>query len=225
MTRTISALVALLLGTASAHMQMEFPPPLNSKFNPNTPPSQMDYDMVSPLFKDGSNFPCKGYHTLLGTRAGAPTAVLETDKYANVTIVGGTTHNGGSCQISLSTDGGSNFTVLESIVGGCPSSRNTSLAFKVPADAPLGDALLAWTWFNRVGPRDMFMNCASVTIKRGDGNAQHDRGRQGRNGRVDFKDRPQMFVANIGAADAACVTQETFDVAFPEPGPEVLQQS
>lgn len=214
-------LLAILLGTASAHMQMQFPPPLLSKFNPNTPPEYINFDMVSPLAKDGFDFPCKGYLGLLRTSAAAPTAVWQTGSSANVTIVSGTTHDGGSCQISLSADGGKKFTVLQSIIGGCPSSENDTLGFMVPVDAPLGDVLVAWTWFNRVGSRDMFMNCASVKIENGGVKA----GGMAQEGDIAFEDRPGIFVANIEGEEDGCSTHEMFDVVFPEPGPNVVDQS
>lgn len=54
--------------------RVQFPPPLNSKFNPNTPSAQIDYEMTKPLAASGADFPCKGYQSLLGSSAGAPTA-------------------------------------------------------------------------------------------------------------------------------------------------------
>ena len=136
---TIGALSALPL--ALAHMQMSSPSPLRDPLadRPNEP---KDYNILSPLNADGSNFACKGYHlntplTTVATYAAGSKQTLR--------LKGSATHSGGSCQISLSCDGGSNFNVIKSIMGGCPLSD--SYDFKVPSDIPAAkQCLLAWTW-------------------------------------------------------------------------------
>jgi hypothetical protein len=45
------------------HMQMSYPYPFNSSYNPKNDYTNIDYSVTSPLFADGSNFPCKGYQT------------------------------------------------------------------------------------------------------------------------------------------------------------------
>ena len=54
-------------------MQMSYPAPLNSTFNPHTVEPK-DYSMTSPLV---NNSPAGSYLSLLGTAEGAPTAVWE----------------------------------------------------------------------------------------------------------------------------------------------------
>jgi hypothetical protein len=98
-------------------------------------------------------------------------------------------HGGGSCQISITyeTDPAkvkdpTNWKVIKSYIGGCPTNSKgnlplavacdgknspdcvNNLSFDVPAEVRDGDAILAWTWFNNVGKREMFMNCAAVTF-------------------------------------------------------------
>ncbi|CRK32497.1 hypothetical protein BN1708_016119, partial [Verticillium longisporum] len=86
----------------------------------------------------------------------------------NLTIEGGANHNGGSCQASLSFDGGKTFKVVKSYVGGCPPAGTSTYDFTLPDDTPAADdALFAWTWFNQVGNREMYMNCAVVSTKAG----------------------------------------------------------
>ncbi|MEU9803530.1 hypothetical protein [Streptomyces sp. NPDC051000] len=34
--------------------------------------------------------------------------------------------------------------------------------FRIPTDLPRGEAVVSWTWFNRVGNREMYMNVAAV---------------------------------------------------------------
>lgn len=215
-----STLLLALLGTTSAHMEVQFPPPLNSKYNPNTPSAQIDYNMVSPLKADGSDFPCKGYQSLLGTPAGAPTASFAIGSKGNMTITGGANHGGGSCQISLSMDGAKTFTVIQSIEGGCPTSGTSNLDFTIPPDAPAGTAVMAWTWHNQIGNREMYMNCAAVTLTGGGGSAKRKNRRA-----AAFASRPGIYIANVGAAGGGCTTKESTDVVYPSPGPDVVDQS
>ena len=74
--------VLLSAAPAAAHMQMSYPAPLNSTFNPHTLEPK-DYSMTSPLVNNGpaglvpGGYPCKGYLSVLGTPEGAATAVWE----------------------------------------------------------------------------------------------------------------------------------------------------
>ncbi|KAH8601119.1 hypothetical protein B0O99DRAFT_493144, partial [Bisporella sp. PMI_857] len=200
-----AVLLAFALG-AQAHMEMESPAPLRSKFNKNA--KTVDNDLTAPIGR--AQFPCKGYLTDLGTDAGASVATYAPGSSQTFTITGGAEHGGGSCQISLSYDKGASFTVIKSIIGGCPASGK-AFAFNVPSDAPSGDAVLAWTWFNKIGNPEMYMNCASVTI----GSASKEK----RADSVAFSARPGMFVANL---DNGCKSkQEGGIVVFPNPGPDV----
>ncbi|RSL46807.1 hypothetical protein CEP51_015876 [Fusarium floridanum] len=205
---TLASGLSLLVASTSGQMQMSNPPPLRSEFNPYTTDRNIDYSMTNPLRKDGSDFPCKGYHLELSTPLGEPVVKMQGGKSYRMTFTGGTSHEGGSCQVSLSVDGGSTFYVLHSYIGNCPAtSGNNTLPFRVPSDVPLVQrALFAWTWFNKLGSREMYMNCASVTTLH-----------EGPD-KIDFFDRPRMFVANIGNG---CTTEESEDVGFPDPGPEL----
>ncbi|QUC23488.1 uncharacterized protein UV8b_07729 [Ustilaginoidea virens] len=210
-------LAALLAGLASAHMQMAYPPPLRSKHNPHS--AAVDYSMSSPLLADGSNFPCKGYQADLGSPAGRPTAAWSPGGTYNLTLEGTAVHAGGSCQVALSYDRGASWAVLRSFVGGCPLTPTWS--FELPPDAPAGEALFAWSWFNKLGNREMYMNCAAVTV-RGGGGTGTGTGTAARRSRIDARagmaGRPALFVANVGNG---CATLEGKDVAFPHPGPDV----
>jgi len=213
---TTTLLATLLAGgqLAAAHMEMSFPAPFRSKFNPNSDPGSIDYSMTAPLEASGANYPCKGYLSDLGTPAGKPTASFAPGGTYNFTITGGANHRGGSCQASLSYDGGKTFRVIKSIVGGCPLQPNYD--FTIPNDAQAGEAVFAWTWHNEVGNREMYMNCAAVTIGGSAGAAKREV--NSRAASAAFASRPQIYVANIGNG---CVTKEGFDVDYPNPGPDV----
>ncbi|KAF4457216.1 hypothetical protein F53441_780 [Fusarium austroafricanum] len=196
-----------LAGLAQAHMEMTYPPPFKSKSNPNSG-WDIDYSMTSPLNGDGSNFPCKGYQSLLGTPAGAPTVTWQAGNSYSISITGGAPHGGGSCQASLSFDGAKTWTAIQSWIGNCPHlAQTSSFKFTLPIDTPGGEALFAWTWFNKIGNREMYMNCAAITVKAGKGTPK-----------TPMSKRPAMFVANVGKG---CGTTEGVDTMFPNPGPDV----
>ena len=144
------------------------------------------------------------------------------DRSYKLIITGGAIHNGGSCQISLSYDQGKSWTVIHSYIGECPvQTGESSYDFTVPTDAPPGDALFGWSWFNKVGNREMYMNCAVVTIGGGSGGgSKHNTNRTKR--LASFDSRPDMFVANVGNG---CGTAEGADLEFPNPGPDVTRKS
>lgn len=199
---------------------MSNPLPLRSPLNKEV--KNADYSYTSPLKVDGSDFPCKGY-TNDPFKA---TADYKAGQSYEMSIQGGASHGGGSCQLSLSYDNGKSFKVIKSIIGGCP--LNTSYKFIIPRDAPSGNALFAWTWFNRLGNREMYMNCAQVTISSGE-NEDNGGGGGGDDSSPGSKTRrrseenplgflPDIFVANV---DKGCTTKEGKDVVFPKPGREI----
>ncbi|OAA69826.1 hypothetical protein ISF_03096 [Cordyceps fumosorosea ARSEF 2679] len=219
----LPALLSLsaVLGLAGAHMQMTSPAPFRSKYNPYT--TSVDYDMNSPLFANGANFPCKGYHSLLNTPQGRSVATWRAGGRYSLSVEGTATHNGGSCQASLSYDGGRTFFAIHSFVGGCPLTPTWD--FTLPDDAPAGEALFAWSWFNNIGNREMYMNCAHVTIQPRGVAAREEQEEEeedvslvGRAPSDPFRSRPRMFVANVANG---CSTVEGSDVLFPNPGPDV----
>ncbi|KAA8649266.1 hypothetical protein EYZ11_005544 [Aspergillus tanneri] len=195
--------VLLTSGFAAAHMQLSWPYPLRSPLDPNADPSMIDYSMTNPLNQDGSNFPCKGYHKNTPWRTTAEWAAGQT---YNITLAGSATHGGGSCQLSLSYDNGSTFKVIQSMMGGCPLTSEYN--FKLPSDVASGKALFAWTWFNLIGNREMYMNCADIEITGGSGSsASFDAA------------YPEIFVANV---NNGCQTVEGKQTVFAEPGQQVI---
>ncbi|KAI1434937.1 hypothetical protein GGR50DRAFT_355511 [Xylaria sp. CBS 124048] len=206
----------LAAGSTVAHMNMKDPAPLGYKNNPNTQEANKDYSLTSPI--SGAQYPCKGYLKFLGTPDGAAVATYAPGQSYTMSVEGGAFHNGGSCQLSLSYDKGTTFTVIKSFIGNCPTSSGGTFGFTVPSDAPEGDdVVFAWTWVNKTGNREFYMSCAVVNIKAGAAkraiatNEKRD---------VAFADRPEVFKANLGGDDKYC-TKEGIDTVFPEPGPDV----
>ncbi|KAL5339850.1 hypothetical protein BJX70DRAFT_397319 [Aspergillus crustosus] len=200
---------ALLASSTYGHIQLSKPYPIRSPLNPDAT-GEKDYSYTNPLSSDGSNFPCKGY-------ANDPfhsVATYSQGSEYDIELQGSATHGGGSCQISLSYDQGETFSVIHSILGGCPLEKGYT--FTVPSDAPSGEALLGWSWFNKIGNREMYMNCAQVTI----GGSERQQGFKAVSRAEAFSSLPPLFIANVNGP-GQCKTIEGQEVNFPLPGPSV----
>jgi hypothetical protein len=210
------ALVGIFPLLASAHMQMHDPFPINSQEDPAVPDNLKEYTYTSPLLADGSDFPCKGFHKQATSHVSK--AIYKAGETAGMTLnAPGAAHGGGSCQISLSYDNGDTWKVIKSIEGGCPITLTYD--FTIPTDAPSSDdVLLGWTWFNLVGNREMYMNCARITVE-GSTPGRHRRAQlAGRE--TALATLPDMFACNIGNG---CTTKENQNVVFPEPGSNLVK--
>jgi hypothetical protein len=168
----------------------------------------------SPLNAFGKDFPCKQREGVYDVTQMNYWKVGETQ---TIEFTGSTVHGGGSCQFSITTDAqptkASQWKVILSIIGGCPATANENLkdgehpaSFQLilPEDMPSGRYTLAWTWFNRRGKREMYMNCAPVVVS------------GATNSTAVFDTLPDMFVANL--PETSCATVEDFDYSFALPG-------
>lgn len=199
---------AMFIG-ALAHVKLDSPVPYGSSTLNN-----------APLDGTGVDFPCKlrpGVYDV--TQMNNWTA----GEAQTIRFVGSAVHGGGSCQFSVSKDlqptKSSQWKVVHSVVGGCPATAEGNLlgnpttsvpdTFEIvlPKELPSGTYTFAWTWFNKKGNREMYMNCAPINV-RGEGT---DPGF--------LASLPDMFVANLPSS--VCSTIENFDFAFPDPGSAV----
>ncbi|KAG6004172.1 hypothetical protein E4U21_001352 [Claviceps maximensis] len=204
--------LASLANLAGAHMLLSNPVPFNKASLTSAP---LDG-------KSGSDFPCK-FNGAYGPSPGDTSNVYAQGSTQKLEFIGQATHGGGSCQVSVTTDvkptKNSVWKVIKSIQGGCvakntpgnmgndPKAKDPfTYDFTIPKDLASGNYTLAWTWFNRIGNREMYMNCAPVSIT-GSGGSQSF-----------LNSLPDMFVANVGNG---CETVENFDVVFPDPGKDV----
>lgn len=207
-----SLFAATLVALTHGHMIMNTPQPYSSPAVVN-----------SPLNADGSNFPCQL------TAGGSLSAGSASNSYAlgseqELKFTGQAVHGGGSCQVSITYDtnpsASSTWKVIRSIEGGCPAEGQTgnmgddasaadpyTYNFTVPDNIPTGSVTLAWTWFNKIGNREMYMNCAPVTLTGTSGS------------QTNFDSLPDMFVANVGNG---CGTVDSTDLLFPNPGSDVV---
>ncbi|KAJ5495313.1 hypothetical protein N7539_000429 [Penicillium diatomitis] len=206
-------IAALGVAGVNAHMKMAFPVPYGKDTLDN-----------SPLKSQGEDFPCK----LRGNTYTVSTEnMMEIGVNQTLQLLGQATHGGGSCQISLTEDRAPTkdtvWKVIKSFHGGCPTKQSGNLGgdanamdpdtwkFAIPEDIAPGKYTLAWTWFNRIGNREMYMNCAPVTVT--GGSSKRDVAPVQKR----TANYPPMFVANVNG----CTTQEGVDIRFPQPGPNV----
>lgn len=205
--------LAGLVSFSSAHIKLRAPVP----FEFPDPAHSLD-----PLLPDGTDFPCKN------ARYDAPTPGNEFAQGSEQTLkfIGSAVHGGGSCQVSITTDlkpsKNSVWKVIKSIEGGCPAKNlstnilplNPNLetpfeySYTIPKDLAAGKYTLAWTWFNKIGNREMYMNCAPISVT-GSGGSKDALGTL-----------PDMFVANTGNG---CGTLGNTDLKFPNPGKDLDQ--
>ncbi|KAL3460035.1 hypothetical protein BJX64DRAFT_193733 [Aspergillus heterothallicus] len=210
-----SAIIAGLLGASltNAHMLLVNPVPYNFKSWDN-----------SPLEDGGGNFPCKETDYTVTEEN-----MLAKGQTHTLEFQGSATHGGGSCQISITSDRAptkdTQWSVIKSIEGGCMDpnegatnvgdnaamSSSFSPSFTIPDSFADGQYTLAWTWFNRIGNREMYMNCAPITITGGSTKRSKVAALEKR------EEFPPLFIANING----CKTKETKSLRFPNPGSEV----
>ncbi|KAK4178737.1 hypothetical protein QBC36DRAFT_95680 [Triangularia setosa] len=208
-----SVLAAGGLATLSqAHMLLRTPVPYTS-------PALIQ----DPLDPTGANFPCQAR---AGTQFVGTATPMEKGSTQIMAFTGSAVHGGGSCQVSITYDNpptaASVWKVLHSIQGGCPARNqagnilpdNAALEgvdnyeYTVPADIPTGNATIAWTWVNKIGNREFYMNCAPVSIEGAEGSEEA------------LAALPDMFTANIGG-DCTTVGKDNKDILFPNPGNSV----
>lgn len=217
---TIAA-AAAFFSSASAHLTMTDPPQWASVQESVTSGAQF------PLKDDGSDFPCQSM------TAEEATLDYELGSSQSLKLKGSAVHGGGSAQMIISYDfppssDTKKWRVLTSWEGGHPMSpgdnnypANPELVvpgdykFKIHDFLPKGKAIVAWSWFNKIGNREHYMKCATVNIGGGKDEVT---------GAMDsdaLKKLPTMFRANSGG-DSPCTTPSGTDVKFPHPGTDVI---
>ncbi|KAL9018894.1 MAG: hypothetical protein Q9185_003806 [Variospora sp. 1 TL-2023] len=232
-SKTIALLAAALalLSATNAHMIMNTPSPYG--------PGAID---SSPLDPSGSDFPCKQRSGVYDPPVSKNTMAIGAAN--TLSFNGSAVHGGGSCQISLTKDlkptKSSKWMVIHSIEGGCPSKADgnlpadpegtgaASFSYKIPQSINQGEYTLAWTWFNRIGNREMYMNCAPITVTGGGSKRRELDADEFLNATDTYSSDeifkrdtslPNMFEANMGNG---CVSAaEGKDTKFPQPGESV----
>jgi len=209
-----TTLLVALASSVTAHMTIEHPVPFGKATLNSSPLAPGD-------------FPCK-------QRAGVYDITEMNQWNAGETQVidfkGSAVHGGGSCQFSLTTDSepteASQWKVIHSVVGGCPSNVTGNLpenaegheagTFPVtmPDTIPDGRYTFAWTWLNKVGNREFYMNCAPVQVGSGSKASAASAAKV-------LSSLPDMFVANLPAEECSTASDEDFN--YPEPGQSLVE--
>lgn len=207
------SIIGALASVATAHIKMSSPAPYGASSLNN-----------SPLDPSGSDFPCKQRPGVYEAEGASNTYSLGSTGN-NLAFIGSAVHGGGSCQVSITYDAkpdkNSVWKVIKSIEGGCPArdtegnlGDNAAMEvpykydFDIPSDIPAGSGTIAWTWFNKIGNREMYMNCAPLTLE-GSGGSE-----------AAYNALPDMFVANLQNLNTCTIPHGT-DVQFPNPGQAV----
>merc|ERR1711964_651629 len=234
-TNMLSSTTIAVFGLAafgSSHMIMNTPTPFGKSSLNN-----------SPLDASGSDFPCKQRTGVYDAEGASNTWPLGSTQ--SLAFTGSATHGGGSCQVSISYDEAptkdSTWKVIHSIEGGCPikgvagnngdnanAVNPDTYSFTVPTTLPTGTAVMAWTWFNKIGNREMYMNCAPITLTSGSSKRSDESEIETRNATqlmerdtAAFDALPDMFVANIPST--SCLSVDSADLKFPNPGDSLDQ--
>ncbi|KAI9654780.1 MAG: hypothetical protein M1821_005774 [Bathelium mastoideum] len=216
MKTATTALVLAFAGATQAHMIMQSPTPITNN------------DIKDPIESSGANFPCHGQP--LSPSGGVSWSVGSTQNLSFQLGGGANTavHGGGSCQVSVTyeTDAEkvkdpSNWYVIHSIEGGCPSITEgnlnsatecgsigqpdcvNSFPFEIPKELKNGQATMAWTWSNTIGNREYYMDCAYVDVT---------------GGSDELGDLPNLYVGNLDGIQGSCTNAESTQVKYPQPG-------
>lgn len=207
----LAAILSLVATGVNAHMLLAEPKPFTTPSLQNGP-----IDTAS-----GRAFPCQ---VKAGEGYAGTATKMALGSSQDLAFTGGATHGGGSCQISITYDESptkdSVFKVIHSIEGGCVANVAGNIGdsataaspytfqFPIPSDIPTGKATLAWSWINRIGNREFYMNCAPVELT----------GTSGSQSAYDAL--PDMLVTNIDGKES-CNTVEGNDYMYPNPGMSV----
>ncbi len=207
-----ASLILALAASGSAHMIMGTPKPFQFE---DTSTEQAPLTLA--------DFPCKQPG---GTYASNGVTQWPVGTKQDVSFIGSATHGGGSCQFSITTDAKptkqSQWKVIESVVGGCVTNATGNFAadanavgdaavfpVTMPTNIPSGTYTFAWTWLNKVGNREFYMNCAPIQVTGGSGTKDA------------LNTLPDMWVSNLQTTPG-CDTSAYQDFQYPNPGSVVV---
>lgn len=221
----LAAALSLFSTSVGAHMMMAQPVPYGRSTLNN-----------SPLAADGSDFPCKqraGVYDLEGA-----SNILTIGEPQTLSFIGSAVHGGGSCQVSLTSDSqptkDSKWMVIHSIEGNCPSNVTGDLPdnadgtgaavfqYTIPDSIKPGEYTIAWSWVNKIGDREFYMNCGPATVVAG---FQKRYAPAPKKSKRQAASLPAIFVANLQGVSNGCATTEGADILYPDPGSSVQRGS
>ena len=201
--------------TSNSHLIMKTPVPFGVSTLNNSP-----LNNAKPGASD-SDYPCK-------QRAGVyditKMNTIAVDTPTEMSFEGSASHGGGTCQIAVTMDkeptANSTFKIIQVFEGGCPINSDGNgathpFSFSIPKEFPNGVMTLTWLWYNRIGNREAYMNCAPITVTGGSSSGQ-----------AYFDSLPNMYLINLPTAE--CQSTQDFasnSVKIPNPGQFFMQEA
>lgn len=215
-----------LVGPAAAHMIMNTPTPYDSHKLSTSPlgPASGGADAVP--------FPCHGNFDVTEV-TNATAGTTQTVKFTGSAVHGGGSCQFSVNYGDTPSDDPADWKVIYTIIGGCPAVAEGNIEgtapndedgrpdgikcgdssgkecvrqfdIPLPKDLPNGKFSFAWTWFNKIGNREMYMSCAPMVMTGG-------------SDATTFVDSlPSIFVANVEGF-AQCTTDNGI-INIPNPG-------
>lgn len=207
---TVAAFAALFT-TSAAHLMMKDPPQWVINGEPQ-----------APLDPSGSDFPCQN-----GVPDPNTSRTYTPGSQATLQIQGTAVHGGGSGQMLITYDfpptANSVWRVMQSFEGNHPVQAEgnimpadplhilPAITWNIPKGLPAGRAVMAWSWFNRLGNREMYMKCSTVHIDGAKSSASN------LNEDPAVLALPTLFRANSG--NGCTVPEGVQAIQFKNPGP------
>jgi hypothetical protein len=84
---------------------------------------------------------------------------------------------------------------------------------QIPQNIPPGQYYFSWSWFNKVGHREMYQNCAPIEISSEASSDEY------------LNILPSLFYANVDGQPCVTAALETNVLGFPNPGLSVFQST
>ena len=139
----------------NGHVFMKSPASRRNKYSEYYNKIKMvDYNIMAPLNTDGYSYPCKGYKK-------GPVTQNYTTNIIPIELEGTVLHEGGHCQFGISNND-SDFVVLNTVLDNC---LLTGLKYDLELpNIPNGNYTLFWTWVNKIGNREYYMECADISL-------------------------------------------------------------
>lgn len=225
-SQTLAAVALSLIGSASAHMVMNSPTPYSAVKVQNSP-----LDGTTYAFPCQGGTKASYYEGSKATEIAAGDNT--TLSFTGSAVHGGGSCQVSITYENPPPADQSKWKVIHSMIGGCPAMADGNIqqtgtdadgrpsgaecdnstgdncvrqySVQIPKELKSGSATFAWTWFNKIGNREMYMNCAPIKITGGADSDDY------------YNSLPDMFVANI---PGKCTTGNGV-LEFPNPGTSV----
>lgn len=199
-TATMVLVALAILNPVQAHLKITSPVPYGAASLDNSPLSGL------------TDFPCKQLNRqdVYGVTTMNHMAVGEQQ---TLSFAGSASHGGGTCQLAISLDkqptASSIWKIIQVYEGGCPTTDSgnggtNNFTYSVPKGFPNGEATFAWVWYNKVGNREIYMNCAPITVSGGS------------DSKDTYNSFPDLYVINLPTSE--CSSVEGTDQKIPFPG-------